>query len=134
MAVKEKTEKRNRVLEFLKSEHKYENLILAVLSIFAIELGVLLLNGSLVIPSGSFLIGDYWKVFAWILVGLGVVSLILSVSSFYRPSLAEIKHLTALKKKEFLTQVLEVVVFSVVVALLVVLFDYLIELVITWIF
>lgn len=132
MAVKEaKQEKKNRVVEFIKSEHKYENLILAVLAIFAIELGVLLLNGSLVIPSGAFLIGDYWKVFAWILVAIGAVSLILAVSSFYRPSLAEIKHITTLKKKDFFVNVIEVIAFSIVVALLIVLFDYVIELVIS---
>ena len=82
-------EKKNRAVDVLLKEHKWENLILAILSIFAIELGVLILTGTyLTIPEDAFLIGDYSKAFSWILVGLGAVSLILSVSSFYVPSIA----------------------------------------------
>ena len=58
MEVKVKEEKKNRVLEFVAKEHKYENLILAVLAIVAIELGVLILTNVLTIPDGAFLIGD----------------------------------------------------------------------------
>ena len=100
MAV-QKEEKKNRVLQAIYHEWKYENLILVVLALFALELGVLLLTGDLTISSNAFLIGPYWKVFAWILVGLGVIALLLAVASFYRPSLAEVKHVTGLKRKEF---------------------------------
>ena len=87
-------EKKNRAMSVLLREHKWENLILAILAIFAIELGVLLLSKTyLSIPEDAFIIGKYWKQFAWILVVLGAVSLILSVSSFFVPSLAEIKHI-----------------------------------------
>ena len=89
MEVKEKKEKKSRALEFLVKEHKYENLILAVLAIVAIELGVLLLTGVLEIPSGAFLIGQSETastIFSWLLVVLGAVSLVLSVISFFIPS------------------------------------------------
>ena len=129
MAAEEK-QKKNRVGDVIRHEYKYENLILVILALFALELGVLLLGGYLTISEGAFLIGEYWKVFAWILVGLGVISLVLAVSSFYRPSFAEIKHITGLKKKEFFSNILIVIVFSVVLALLFVGFDSLIELVI----
>ena len=36
-------EKKSRIREFIEKDYKYENLLLAVLSIFALELGVLLL-------------------------------------------------------------------------------------------
>ena len=113
----EKTEKKNRVVELILKEHKYENLVLAILSIFAIELGVLLNTESLTIPSTAFLIGDFPKVFAWILIGLGVISLILSIASFYRPSFSEIKHITGLKRSEFLWNIVKVIVFIIVLAL-----------------
>ena len=129
MAAVEK-EKKNRVGDVIKHEYKYENLILVILALFALELGVLLLGGYLTISEGAFLIGEYWKVFAWILVGLGVISLLLAVSSFYRPSFAEIKHITGLKRKEFFSNIVVVIVFSVILALLFVGFDSLIELVI----
>ncbi|MGM9900127.1 MAG: preprotein translocase subunit SecE [Bacilli bacterium] len=124
----EKQNKKNRVMDVLFTEHKWENLVLAILAIFAIELGVLLLTKNyLTIPADAFLIGKYWKVFSWVLVVLGAVSLILSVSSFYAPSFAEIKNISGLKKKEFFGNVLKVFIFSVVLALFFLLCDFVIE-------
>lgn len=121
-------EKKNRAMDVLLKEHKWENLVLAVLAIFAIELGVLLLTKTyLSIPEDAFLIGKYWKQFSWILVGLGAVSLILSVSSFFIPSLAEIKNIKGLKKREFLANVVQVIIFSLVLALFFTLCDWAIE-------
>jgi preprotein translocase subunit SecE len=128
MAVK-KEEKKSRVLQAIYHEWKYENLILVVLALFALELGVLLLSGDLTISAQAFLIGPYWKVFAWILVGLGAVSMLLAVSSFYRPSFAEVKHVSGLKKKEFLVNILTVFVFVIIVCALIIAYDSVIELV-----
>lgn len=128
MAIK-KEEKKNRVLQAIYHEWKYENLILVVLALFALELGVLLLSGDLTISSQAFLIGPYWKVFAWILVGLGAISMLLAVSSFYRPSFAEVKHITGLKKKEFFVNVLTVFVFIIIVCAVIIAYDSVIELV-----
>ncbi len=123
----EKVVKKNRVMGELK-ENKWENLVLAILAIFAIELGVLLLTKKyLTIPADAFLIGKHWKVFAWILVVLGAASLILSVSSFYVPSLAEIKNIKGLKKKEFIGNVVNVFLFSLILALFFLLCDLVIE-------
>lgn len=120
-------EKKNRVAQAIKSEWKYENLVLVILALFAIELGVLLLVGDLTISSNAFLIGEYWKVFAWILVVLGGVSMILAVSSFYRPSFAEIKHISGLKKKEFIENIITTLIFSAILAVLFICFDTVIE-------
>ena len=128
MAVQEK-EKKNRVLQTIYHEWKYENLILVVLALFALELGVLLLTGDLTISSTAFLIGPYWKVFAWILVGLGVIALLLAVASFYRPSIAEIKHVTGLKRKEFIVNVFTVFIFILVIAGLILAYESVITLV-----
>lgn len=124
-------EKKNRVMDVLLKEHKWENLVLAILAIFAIELGVLILSGNyLSIPEEAFLIGKYWKAFSWVLVGLGAVSFILAVSSFFVPSLAEIKHITGLKKGEFFWNVVKVFAFSAILALFFMGADTLIQLVI----
>ncbi len=127
-------EKKSRIREFIEKDYKYENLLLTVLSIFALELGVLLLAGLLVIPDTAFLIGGpvASKVFSWILVALGAISLVLSVSSFYAPSFAEVKHITGLKKSEFIGNVVKVLLFSVVLALFFVLCEFLIDLVVKW--
>lgn len=124
-------EKKNRVMDVLLKEHKWENLILAILAVFAIELGVLILSGNyLSIPEEAFLIGKYWKAFSWILVGLGAVSFILAVSSFFVPSLAEIKHISGLKKGEFFWNVVIVFAFSAILAVFFMGADALIQLVI----
>lgn len=126
----EKKEKKNRVLEAMYHEWKYENLILVVLALFSLELGVLLLCKDLTINPNAPIIGEYWKVFAWLLVGFGAFAIILAVSSFYRPSFAEVKHITGLSKKEFLANVIIVIVFTTILVFLFVGYDALIEAVI----
>lgn len=140
MAEKVKEEqKKNRVVEFILTEHKIENYLLLFLGIFAIELGVILLRGLtdsskalLIIPDTAWLIGGALKtkIFSWILVALGVISIVLVASSFYRPSFDEIKHIKGLKKKEFFWNVIKVVCFSIILALFFVLCEFLIKLVI----
>ena len=71
MAEKVKAEKKSRVLEYLLSEHKIENYLLLFLGLFAIELGVLLLQGELLtIPEDAWLIGGKTNtmVFSWVLI------------------------------------------------------------------
>lgn len=119
MEAKEKLEKKNRVIEFVSKEHKYENLILAVLAIVAIELGVLILTKVLNIPQSAFLIGGEpnSKIFSWALVVLGAVSLVLSVFSFFVPSFAETKHIKGLKVVEYLVNIATVIIFILILAL-----------------
>lgn len=125
-----KEEKRNRVVDFILEEHKVENYLLLFLGVFAIELGIILLQGKLLtIPEEAWLIGGKvaTKIFSWILVGLGAVSIVLVAASFYRPSFSEIKHIKGLKKKEFLWNIVKVVCFSIVLALFFIACDWVIE-------
>ena len=130
MAEKVQAEKKNRVVEYLLSEHKLENYLLLFLGVFAIELGVILLQGKLLsIPEEAWLIGGKTNtiIFSWILVGLGAISIILVAAAFYRPSIAEIKHISGLKFNEFLWNVVKVIGFSVVLALFFIGCDFVIE-------
>lgn len=130
MAEKVKAEKKNRVVEYLLAEHKLENYLLLFLGVFAIELGVILLQGKLLtIPEGAWLIGGKTNtlIFSWVLIGLGAISIILVAAAFYRPSLAEIRHIKGLKKKEFFWNVVKVIGFTVVLALFFIGCDFVIE-------
>ena len=130
MAEKAKTEKKSRVIEYLLAEHKIENYLLLFLGVFAIELGVILLQGTLLsIPEETWLIGGTLntKIFSWILIGLGAISIGLVASAFFYPSFSEIKHIKGLKAKEFFWNVVKVVVFSAVLALFFVGCDFVIE-------
>ena len=113
---KEKKQAKKGTMSVLSKEYKYENLILAFLAVFAIVLGALIVNGTLVIGKDYFLIGSYPKVFAWVLVGLGVISLLLVALPFYKPSFDEAKHIKGLKKSEFLVNIARVLIFIFILA------------------
>ena len=113
---KEKKQAKKGTMSVLSKEYKYENLILAFLAVFAIVLGALIVNGALVIGKDYFLIGSYPKVFAWVLVGLGAISLLLVALPFYKPSFDEAKHIKGLKKSEFLVNIARVLIFIFILA------------------
>lgn len=98
----EKKEKNNNgVISIFTKEYKYEGIILLALSLIALVLGTMVLIGEsssgasgLVINEDIFLIGDYPKAFAWILIILGAVSLVLAAWPFYKPSISEVKRVS----------------------------------------
>ena len=128
----QQTEKPNRIAQFLNTEYKWENFLLVGLSLFAIVFGVLILQDTFSIPENAFLVGDYADLFAWVLIVLGVISLLLWAVPFFRPSISEIKHIKGLKRKEFLGNIVKVIVFTIALALVFFLFDLAIEVIISW--
>ena len=89
---KKEVKKPSRLVTVFTKEYKHEGLILLVLAIIAIVLGVIFLKGDFGLTlEGVYLIGDYPKVFSWILIALGVFSLILAIWPFYKPSIDEVK-------------------------------------------
>ena len=128
----QQTEKPNRIAQFLNTEYKWENFLLVGLSLFAIVFGVLILQDTFSIPENAFLVGDYADLFAWVLIVLGVISLLLWAVPFFRPSISEIKHIKGLKRKEFLGNIVKVIAFTIALALIFFLFDLVIELIISW--
>ena len=94
--------KKNRLAEVFMKDYRFEGLILLILAVIAIVLGVLILVNTLTIDDSIPVLGDYPKVFAWILVGLGVISLGLAVWPFYKPSVEEVKRVTWPTGKQFL--------------------------------
>ena len=129
---KQQQEKPNRIAQFLNTEYKWENFVLVGLSLFAIVFGVLILQDTFSIPADAFLVGPYANIFAWVLIVLGVISLLLWAGPFFRPSISEIKHIKGLKRKEFLGNIVKVIVFTIALAIVFFLFDLVIELIISW--
>lgn len=129
-------DKRNRLAETFTKEYKYEGVILLVLSLIAIILGTLIYKGvnssgdvGLTINENVFLIGDYPKTFAWILIGLGSVSLILSIWPYYKPSIYEVKRVTWPTQKLMLLNCADVFIYTIALTL----FFYLCDLLMNWI-
>lgn len=91
---------KNGVLSIVKNNYKYENLILLFLAIVSIVLGSMVLMGvysdgseGLVVDPNVFFIGDFPEAFAWILIVIGIASVILAVWPFYKPSFFEVKRI-----------------------------------------
>lgn len=131
MAEKKK-KKENGILAIFTKEYKYEGLLLLFLSLIAILLGTMVLMGEnssdglpLSINKDVFLIGEYPKVFAWILIILGVMSLILAVWPFLKPSISELKRVSWAKKGDLLQNTAIVFAFIVILAGFFLLSDFL---------
>ena len=99
---KKEYEKKSKLVEVFTKDYKYEGLILLILALVAITLGCLITSGVMTIPADVFLIGEYPKVFAWILIVLGAFSLVLSIWPYYKPSIYEVKRITWPTKKTLL--------------------------------
>ena len=86
-----KAKKGNFFKDFFTKEYKFEGLVLLFLAVVSMVLGFMVIVGELVIDESIYFIGEYPLVFAWILFILGVVSLLLSVYPFFKPSFSELK-------------------------------------------
>lgn len=110
--------KQSRLITVFTKEYKHEGLILLFLAIVAIVLGVIFLRGDFGLTlENVYLIGDYPKVFSWILIALGAFSLILAVWPFYKPSIEEIKRVSWPSKGTLLKSSVTVLIFSIILAL-----------------
>ena len=123
LATNKPEKKQSRLMAVFAKEYKHEGLILFVLALIAIVLGVMLLVDILTIPSDVFLLGDYPKPFAWTLLGLGVISLILAVWPFYKPSIEEIKRVSWPTKGTMISNSLTVFLFTLILAVFFALID-----------
>lgn len=129
---KEKEGKKNRLAEVFVKNYKYEGLILLVLALIAIVLGALIVNGTLTINDSVYLISDYPKPFAWILIVLGAASLVLAVWPFYKPSVSEIKRVSWPSKKTMVGNTITVFIFTIIFCLFFLLVDSLLTLFTNW--
>lgn len=90
-ASKPEKKKTNWVAKVFTKEYKFESILLLVLAVIAMVLGFMVITGDLVINEKVYFIGEYPMVFAWVLFILGVLSLLLSVYPFFKPSFSEMK-------------------------------------------
>ena len=113
----------NRIAEYLKTEHKWENYLFVVVSIITLLLGGLMLSGSLVVKDNFPLLGDYPDVFAWALVIIGAAGTIYALYPFYKPAFPEFKKISWLSMPKFLGNIIRVFLFLIIFTLLFLLYD-----------
>ena len=116
-------EQHSRILEYLKSEHKWENYVLLVLSFMALILGCLIINGTLQVSEEFPLIGNFPRIFAWVLIGLSVLAIALSVWPFFKPAFPELKKVSWPKGRQFAADTARVFIFLLILVFILLLFD-----------
>lgn len=114
---------KSRLLEYLKNEHKWENYVLLALSLFAMVLGLLILNGTLHVNDDFPLIGNFPRVFAGVLVGLAVLAILLSLWPFFKPAFPEIKKVRWPRFKAFAADSARVFIFMFILVMVLLLYD-----------
>src|SRR5690606_1784971 len=98
-----------------------------------IVLGVIFLNNEFGLTLEEiYLIGDYPDVFAWILIVLGVLSLLLSIWPYYKPSIDELKRVSWTKRGDLIRNTAIVLLFSVAMALFFAVADLGLNVIETW--
>lgn len=126
MAIREKKEKKSKVLEVLRTEYKWENVVLAILASLALAFSLMIINGALVVRESFPLIGQYPKVFAWVLFGISVIGIILVISPFMIQAFPELKKISWANWSTSIDAIVKVFVFVLIFALLFVGFDALV--------
>lgn len=115
-------QKKNRLAEIFTKDYKYEGIILLLLSVVAIIVGVLLVQDP-ALSATQIVFTLTGNIFGWILIGLGGVSLLLSIWPYYKPSVYEVKRVTWPNKKTMLENCISVFIFAIIFVLFFALVD-----------
>ncbi len=136
--IKKKREKEDnkpsRILEYLKTEHKWENYLFLTVSVIVLMLGVLILTGVLVVRNDFPVIGQNSTVYGWILVVVASLGTLYALFPFYKPCFPEFKKITWLKGMKFVGDIVRVFLFIIIFTLLFLLYDSFISQILGYIF
>jgi preprotein translocase subunit SecE len=131
MAIKEKKKAQgSKILDVLKTEYKWENILLAILASLALAFSLMIINGTLEVRENFPLIGKYPMLFAWILFSISIIGIILVIYPFFVQALPELKKISWANWAVSLDAIAKVFIFVIIFAMLFVGFDALIQLVI----
>ena len=125
MAIKEKSKelKQSKLQEILSTEYKWETYLLGVLAVVAIALGLLIFTDVLTVNESTPIIGNYPKLFAWIITIVGAIGLILFAVPLFKPAVPELKKLSWPTWRVFVANTTRVFLFLIVMSLLFMLYE-----------
>ena len=129
--IAKKQEKNERLgfynlVDYIKEEHKWETFLFLFISLFVLDLGMLILINALTIRDDFPVLGGHSVVVGWTLVVVGALAIIYSIWPFIKPSLPEIKKVTWLTWPKFLGNAVRTFLFIAIFVALFVLYDALI--------
>ena len=118
MAIKEKSKElpKSKIVEILTTEYKWETYLLGFLSTVAIALGLLIFANVLTVSESTPLIGNYPKLFAWIITIVGAIGLVLFAIPLFKPAVPELKKLSWPTWRVFLANSTRVFIFIILLA------------------
>ena len=126
--------KPSRILEYLKTEHKWENYLFLAISVIVLMLGILILVGVLVVREDFPVIGQNATVYGWILVVVAGLGTLYALYPFYKPCFPEFKKITWLKGMKLVGDIVRVFLFIIIFTLLFLLYDSFISQILGYIF
>lgn len=131
MAIKKREkDTSSKLLDVLKTEYKWENVVLAILASLALAFSLMIINGTLAVRQNFPVIGSYPLIFAWILFSISVIGILLVIAPFFIQALPEVRRISWADWKTSVDAVTKVFIFVTILAFLFLGFDYLIKLVI----
>ena len=129
MAIKERDkQEKSKLMEVLTTEYKWENLLLGFLAIASAALAAMIINKTLTIDASFPILGsgNNGIIFAWFLLAISLIGLLLVVLPFLQAAFPELKKISWPSKKKYLENTAKTLVYVAVLTLTLVLFDYLI--------
>lgn len=116
---KKKKVEKNRIMEVLTKEYKYENLILGILAIIVALIACYLITGDLVFNNSNFTwIQGKEKTIGWVLVLFSGAVLLSLFIPFFKPSYEEVSKVTFPDAKEMRIQSARVFTFMIFFSLI----------------
>ncbi len=107
-----------RIIEYLKTEHKWENYVFILVAALTLVLGGLMLTGFLTPNDNIPFIKDNAFLFSVGLTVVGLGGLIYALYPFFKPAFPEFKKITWLSLPKFVGNAIRVFIFLIVFALL----------------
>jgi preprotein translocase subunit SecE len=131
MAIKQKeVEQKSKLLEVLTTEYKWENLLLGVLATLSGALALMIISGnSLLTINSDFPIlgqGNNGIIFAWVLFAISLFGLALVIYPFFIPAIPELKKITWPTFPKFVDHAVRTLIFLVILAGIILVFNILI--------
>lgn len=121
------SKKRNKLFEVLTSEYKYENIFLLVVAVVALSFGAMILTGDLEVKDNFPVLGKFPVAFAWTLIAISSIGVLIVAVPFYIPSVPELRKISWGGRRALLADIARVFIFMLIVCLALLFFDLIIS-------
>ena len=127
MAIKDKQRvSENKLGNVISNDYRWTNIVLTVIATISAAFSVLIIVGALTINDTVPVIGQFPVAFGWVLFAIAIFGLGLVVWPFVRSAFPEFTRITWAGKKEYGLNLVRVFFFMILMALVLLFFEYVI--------